>query len=1689
MKISQWLGYNEDASQYLLRTGELRVLNNLQSRRPGMLLARKGLVKTYGKYNNQPIHGLYRRATTLGTPSDFLWLQKVKVPRALTIAQIDARENGEKFVWTVRRVQGYQSRVIDTQELSPDGVSEIRNFSVAEDRHGRMFLFYGHGARPRMYRPGDIGNVAVDMGLDAPLAAPSVVPSGDGYFIEGVDVRFGGGAYYGPPEITASGGTPDRPAKLKAIVQGGNVVGVDVVDGGANYKTPPKITAALENIGSGFRARGNISNSARTIEGFSETDAAVVAGTAATNVQTYGANNGTQDNSILYLSQPSAVTERVLSSAAAVLTLGSVTGIQVGDIVTVYPAMAPFSNSTVTVTAVNTGAKTVTISSAAWAPVSGTAYEATFKRAATVAQAKATYDSASRRFYATVPLSSASASGAGAHASLQFSPTPLGYGLNDAGTSSVAVTNVNFMTYRNDAGQNVPYLYDELWQGSDYDTANSAENSLYGGLQASGSTFVRGFSGSVNGTRADVYWPDYSKISVWFCTGVYSANVNQWTRADVTVTTETDPITNVTAKVLKFRLKPSQQAKTVKSLGGSLLSTAYQSYDTLPDAVAPEITLYLRDCPDEWITDNAQSLPTSEKEKNTNRLAWWSASSGVSRPIVGITPTGTPIDANTVVVSDPGSGWQQGTKFAFRLYQANPYAQHVDGNTAAARTSVAKPHAPYDYTNRYVDFVLTADTPDAQTPHGPPNTLLSPATVTIPGSGYTNAQTGSITLYRRGLSAAITAAIPAQTLSWTAKVLDTLSGASTGSIASISILSKGANYLAPPTIEVRGGGSGYGLSVLPNVENGRINSVQIIDPGAAYTAQPELYTSARAAELTPLMRPTMRGKYRCAYRYVDMSETKVATVTATLGESATTLTLSDASKVRPGMILEAAALPHYARVQSVNGNQVELNQETSGLSTITPITIVVRDLTKPISYSDFSPIADVDAGPNDSRTHSSVMTWSLPGASPPPRADKVELWRTSGDQSLVFYRVEAYGIPAEGGVQVVGADTLTDEGLFDTSRPHYAAMPIVLPNGNLNAYRFGTPRSDLSVCVAFQDRLWMAVSTSGKDVNTLYYSEYDEFESTPDTNDLPIQVNQKSTDVLTALVPFGSMLLAMQHQHAYSIAYESDPALDASIQMMSHRGCMHQRCWDIHENVLYAVDESGIYAMSRTGEVKDISTPLRHFFVSELIDFSKRETFFLQVDPRTHVLRFFCTLTTNPTATPSMALCFDIQAGSWWTESYPNSLTAACTGRPSDARIHTILLGAVDGNLYEIESDSDHANDSLTDAFIAEHGSGYREAPAITAPNCQGAVLQGVVSEGRLVDVIIQNAGWEAKWGIGILAEDGTPLEAQDGRDLQGVEYDAIKLDIGPPDDGGIQAVAYVNFSVTPHVVRTSTVSLGESFVRLDIARITAFEPDSTAIILAETGLTLTAEDTAPLRTEPAPVEIGMEAVGDFIPLNSFVSRIDRNDIYLSHPDGTPVSMLFGAARTNLAGTGADYLEEGGTVMRVDFFKPFRTNIPFRMATGFMQLVNDENARNGGNLIDRSVSIVYTPTAGDKEIELIERFNGRSEMRPNIIRRDRGGPDGFVHRQDSASTVLNMNRASSRLGYSTGVATAKFASRVFADMTGDDQHLQVELYARPSQANRWQRTNFWRKEADVDDPQPVVIHSLSINGVVEENAQ
>ena len=101
-------------------------------------------------------------------------------------------------------------------------------------------------------------------------------------------------------------------------------------------------------------------------------------------------------------------------------------------------------------------------------------------------------------------------------------------------------------------------------------------------------------------------------------------------------------------------------------------------------------------------------------------------------------------------------------------------------------------------------------------------------------------------------------------------------------------------------------------------------------------------------------------------------------------------------------------------------------------------------------------------------------------------------------------------------------------------------------------------------------------------------------------------------------------------------------------------------------------------------------------------------------------------------------------------------------------------------------------------------------------------------------------------------------------------------------------------------------------------------------------------------------------------------------------------------------------------------------------------------------------------------------FNGSDSAKPNVARRERGGPGGFNQDDDSASSVLDMSQDASSLARATGVAKAMFASRHYTDATGEDQYLQVEILGRPHPDNGW---------GDMIGQQ-FVMHSLTIDGVV-----
>ncbi len=244
MRIEKWLGVATSASPYALPPGAMVRQNNLQIQRPGELVPRPGMQAVYSAKDYDEVIGIYR-VSNGGSSSDALIVCFKPNATTTTIKYLTPVPSGNENQWTITTV----ATISTTATASP---------TFCEDRHGRIHCFLGNGVSPLVITRD--AAPAQPMGLPAPTVAPAVTPTGNGYFIERVDVISGGGSYWAPPPIVISGGgSPTRAARLKTIIQGGAVVAVDVIDGGVGYTSPPNLTVNESGVkGVGFLAYGVI---------------------------------------------------------------------------------------------------------------------------------------------------------------------------------------------------------------------------------------------------------------------------------------------------------------------------------------------------------------------------------------------------------------------------------------------------------------------------------------------------------------------------------------------------------------------------------------------------------------------------------------------------------------------------------------------------------------------------------------------------------------------------------------------------------------------------------------------------------------------------------------------------------------------------------------------------------------------------------------------------------------------------------------------------------------------------------------------------------------------------------------------------------------------------------------------------------------------------------------------------------------------------------------------------------------------------------------------------------------------------------------------------------------------------------------------------------------------------------------
>lgn len=303
-----------------------------------------------------------------------------------------------------------------------------------------------------------------------------------------------------------------------------------------------------------------------------------------------------------------------------------------------------------------------------------------------------------------------------------------------------------------------------------------------------------------------------------------------------------------------------------------------------------------------------------------------------------------------------------------------------------------------------------------------------------------------------------------------------------------------------------------------------------------------------------------------------------------------------------------------------------------------------------------------------------AIRWTFTHGNVDDRVSAMELWRTTSDQAVVLYRVATIqkDDPEWSGGYT---DTLSDPELLDVARSGYGLMPITLPSGQINARRFEVPPGNYGVAVLFQDRAWYAVDTTGKRPNSLMFSEVDEPESVPASNELVVQENVGEYDAVVALVPLGAQLLVAQTGHLYALNYVAQPVLDASIALVAYRGVLNDTCWAVLGGIAFLVDSYGMYAYDGSSATP-LSEPIEDYWRDGVIDFSKRSLFHVSADNNAKIVRFYyCRSSDSETV---RALCYCVATKAWWEEEYQEAVTATCESVVGGKRV--LLSGTASGS-------------------------------------------------------------------------------------------------------------------------------------------------------------------------------------------------------------------------------------------------------------------------------------------------------------------------------------------------------------------------------------------------------------------------
>lgn len=618
-------------------------------------------------------------------------------------------------------------------------------------------------------------------------------------------------------------------------------------------------------------------------------------------------------------------------------------------------------------------------------------------------------------------------------------------------------------------------------------------------------------------------------------------------------------------------------------------------------------------------------------------------------------------------------------------------------------------------TSRYVAAIEVLDGGSGYT--SPPAVTISGGTPSTPATARALISNGRVVSIEVTETGSGYQEAPTITLSGGNPSGAAMSVSVAGKLASIEVTSSGSGYTETPSVTFSQTNGLTGANAYAVTDGDKVTGIVVTSAGTGATATPVLAISGNAA-IKPVMQFSVSGV------------TVVSGGQGFLADASVTFT-PDPSDVnaRAAIATASAVSGQLTAVNVISGGSYEIpptagieGTDASASSRVSSTlmgeyTCAIRYLAED-SEGAIQPSSVSEFGTVDCAQGAAGISWTLTHGHIDERVTAVELWRSTGDQEILLYRVATISRDQFPGTYT---DALSDQDLIDVERDDYGLLPVTLPSGQVNARRFGVPPGNFAVGVMFQDRAWYAVDTTGRNANSLYFSEVDEPESVPATNELIVQESVADSDEIVTLLPLSSSLLILQRRHIYRLQYVAQPVIDASILLSAYRGVLNQNCVDIMGGVAFIVDSHGMYAYDNSN-LEAVSAPVDNYWRDGLIDLTKSEKFFVKCDDSEMVARFFFCQAGD--AEPVRSLCYSIATKAWWTEQYSFGLRAG--GNQFSGASHKTVYGTSTGNLA---TPTGHSDDGVGIPYSAKTGNfalgapGSRAVGVLYSPTASTSIL------------------------------------------------------------------------------------------------------------------------------------------------------------------------------------------------------------------------------------------------------------------------------------------------------------------------------------------------------------------------------